>query len=679
MQQVQILELFGGIGSPRCALRNLGIPTKAIDYVEVDETAVRSYNAMFADELPYKAQDVRGWDLKPDILVHGSPCFPAGTLILAKRGLVPIEDITTDDEVLTHLGRWRKVTATGSTVSDTIVLKGNHFGLECTPSHPIYSAYVHRLNGNNDYWTQVDEVQWTPAEEMNGRHWATPNTVPALPIPIPPEPDTRRKNPCPPLGPELFYFVGRWLSDGWLRKTRPPRAKSGEREESGIIFCCAGRHKADALEPAIQAVAPRYAKFEERTAVKFRFSNVILSRWLRENFGEYAYGKRIPSWAYGMPEQWRRALLQGMMHGDGYFPNERTCKIASVSRELVHGVRTLAETLGYSTTVLKTKTAPTARIEGRLVCQKPCYTVSISIPTDDEPWRHTETCTWYKVRSIGEGQQNVRVYNFSVDKDESYVANGIVVHNCQDMSISGHQGKAAARINRGAGADEGSGTRSSLMWETVNIIRNMGRWRPRHVIWENVPNVLSRYMRHNFDRYLKEMSKLGYTNTYAVLDARDFGVPQARQRVFTVSVLDGDPFTFDDLITCPMQDIGRYLERNENVPAAYDVTQPSVRDVIGARGIRRATVIEDYAYTITTRQDRTPAQVIDCGRGRYRYLTERECWRLMGYTDVEYERAESVQTRRGKYFKALYTQAGNSIAVPIFESLFRKMILKETA
>lgn len=44
---VQILELFGGIGSPRCALRNLGIPTKAIDYVEIDEKAVRSYNNMF--------------------------------------------------------------------------------------------------------------------------------------------------------------------------------------------------------------------------------------------------------------------------------------------------------------------------------------------------------------------------------------------------------------------------------------------------------------------------------------------------------------------------------------------------------------------------------------------------------------------------------------------------------
>lgn len=60
---VQILELFGGIGSPRCALRNLKIPTKAIDYVEIDEQAVRSYNNMFSEELPYKMQTVVGWNL----------------------------------------------------------------------------------------------------------------------------------------------------------------------------------------------------------------------------------------------------------------------------------------------------------------------------------------------------------------------------------------------------------------------------------------------------------------------------------------------------------------------------------------------------------------------------------------------------------------------------------------
>lgn len=73
-KMVKILELFGGIGSPRCALRNIGIPVKSIDYVEIDEKAVRSYNAIFKDELQNKTQSVVGWNLKPDILIHGSPC-----------------------------------------------------------------------------------------------------------------------------------------------------------------------------------------------------------------------------------------------------------------------------------------------------------------------------------------------------------------------------------------------------------------------------------------------------------------------------------------------------------------------------------------------------------------------------------------------------------------------------
>ena len=70
----QTLELFGGVGSPRCAFRNSKIPIKAIDYVENDQKAVDSYNHMFVADLPYKTQTVVGYNLKPTILIHGSPC-----------------------------------------------------------------------------------------------------------------------------------------------------------------------------------------------------------------------------------------------------------------------------------------------------------------------------------------------------------------------------------------------------------------------------------------------------------------------------------------------------------------------------------------------------------------------------------------------------------------------------
>ena len=107
---------------------------------------------------------------------------------------------------------------------------------------------------------------------------------------------------------------------------------------------------------------------------------------------------------------------------------------------------------------------------------------------------------------------------------------------------------------------------------------------------------------------------------------------------------------------------------------SYIVTQPSVLNYIGCKGIKRATIIKDFAYTITCRQDRTPAQVLDLGNGKYRYLTELECWRLQGYRDEDFYNAASVNTKR-----TLQKQAGNSIVVPIFESIFRNIILGEKA
>lgn len=243
----------------------------------------------------------------------------------------------------------------------------------------------------------------------------------------------------------------------------------------------------------------------------------------------------------------------------------------------------------------------------------------------------------------------------------------ILIHGspCQDFSIAGHQ----------KGADEGSETRSSLMWETVHIIEQMGEWKPKVVIWENVKNVLSKHMKHNFDRYLSYIQMLGYTNNYEILNAMDFGLPQARERVFTVSILDGEAFDFDLMKRKPIENIQDFLE--EKVDDCYLVTQPSVYSAIGRKGIKRATIIKEYANTITTRQDRTPAQVIDLGGGQYRYLTELECWRLQGYSDEDFFAAKSTcQVEEGKMNRTLYRQAGNSIPVNIFEAMFEVMLPK---
>ena len=118
-------------------------------------------------------------------------------------------------------------------------------------------------------------------------------------------------------------------------------------------------------------------------------------------------------------------------------------------------------------------------------------------------------------------------------KDIDFIMHG---SPCQDFSLAG----------KNAGGDKGSGTRSSLMYETIRIVDKI---KPKYVIWENVKNLLSKKHRHNFDAYLETLEKLGYNNYYQVLNAKDYGIPQNRERVFTISIrkdIDKGSFCFPD-------------------------------------------------------------------------------------------------------------------------------------
>lgn len=102
---------------------------------------------------------------------------------------------------------------------------------------------------------------------------------------------------------------------------------------------------------------------------------------------------------------------------------------------------------------------------------------------------------------------------------------------CQDFSIAGKQ----------AGGDKGSGTRSSLLYETLRIVKDI---MPKYVIWENVKNLTSKKHIHNLHTYIDTLETYGYTNYYKVLNAKNYGIPQNRERLFVISTLDKKPFEF---------------------------------------------------------------------------------------------------------------------------------------
>src|SRR5699024_1497102 len=103
---------------------------------------------------------------------------------------------------------------------------------------------------------------------------------------------------------------------------------------------------------------------------------------------------------------------------------------------------------------------------------------------------------------------------------------------CQDISLAGELG----------GLKKGSGTRSGLLWESERIIKAK---KPKYLLMENVKNLISEKFMPGFAEWILVLEELGYSNYYEVLNAKDFGVPQNRERVFMVSILgEHEPYVF---------------------------------------------------------------------------------------------------------------------------------------
>ena len=288
----------------------------------------------------------------------------------------------------------------------------------------------------------------------------------------------------------------------------------------------------------------------------------------------------------------------------------------------------------------------------------------------------------YKVIDYIENDKNcVKSYNQLYGED--YKPQSVTDYHPPDIKIDvlmhGSPCQDFSRIGMKQGGEVGSGTRSSLLFETIRIIKEM-KEKPTWVIWENVRGVLDRNMRDSFFYYLKELEELGYQNKFEILNAMDFGVAQKRERIFVVSCLEGNTFSFENLERRQAHSIKKILETE--VSKKYLVHQPSMLKLMDTNNDyrrdfkARVQIIDDFAYTISTKQMRIPnAGLVDLGNGKYRYLTERECFLLMGFSEEDFKRLREIYPEKEKTTSSiLYKQAGNSIVVQVLEAIFRELL-----
>lgn len=288
---------------------------------------------------------------------------------------------------------------------------------------------------------------------------------------------------------------------------------------------------------------------------------------------------------------------------------------------------------------------------------------------------------------------------------------------CQDISIAGMQ----------KGLSKGSKTRSSLLWECQRVIEAK---KPKYLLMENVKNLVSITHVNNFIKWLNYLGGLGYTNSWALMNAKDYGTPQNRERVFLVSILnDREKFYFPNPKGCnPITD---YLETNVN--HQFYLSQDKVNQLLFKGGDENKLIWDqsqqyrnkvrgynETAMTLTARDYKDPrlvneslliknatkkgfieanvndcvdlfypnsktrsgrvqkqlVQTLTCGDTigsvtnelKIRKLTPKEYWLLTGFSLDEFEKAQKVNSNT-----QLYKQAGNSIVVTVLEAIFSEL------
>lgn len=281
---------------------------------------------------------------------------------------------------------------------------------------------------------------------------------------------------------------------------------------------------------------------------------------------------------------------------------------------------------------------------------------------------------------------------------------------CQDVSNVG----AFHGYNKGI--DKDSGSRSSLLWQVGRILKEMrddNKALPRFLLMENVPSLLAKRHFDNFRTWISDLSELGYISKYFSLNASSFGLPQNRPRLLMISVYVGDNENKRSIVqnyfdskqeenivsdyvnsihykNTQISDLLRTDYSNKKIFA--EAVECTPNDTESRREIWKENpkiVLEngslnpdnDVIRTITTKQDRNPNSgnlYFDsgiAGKSRFRYLTPRECFLFMGFTDEDYDnvvRNNPDVHKNNKLFPRdkLIRMAGNSIPVKLLEGIF---------
>ena len=400
----------------------------------------------------------------PDSYSRPTPhaCFPEGSRVMTREGFSPIEKVETGDLVLTHRGRYQRVVRTMQrTIEDDLVRiairKLSASDLVATRNHPILALRRGSTTpewiaagelGKGDYVVVADPVAdesvpepFDLADGLSANYRVEEHTITTLNSGHHPEMN-RYANLT---RPDAMRLIGRWLGDGSVLH------ESRDGQPSGIAFAFDADDTSGIEDTAVLmenvfglTTSVEYAK-GQRTA-HLRYLRRPIARFFIETFGEGFAGKTFPEFIYHLPREHRIQLLAGLFAADGCIHHSAGfvgLDFDHSNRDLAEGIWRLVRSLGYAPSITGGRVQPGGTV--------PHYRVQISardardlakacgVTANGEPHcivRYLDDGrVAYPIASTTTEPFFGTVYNFQVGDDESYVVDGVVVHNCYIQGV----------------------------------------------------------------------------------------------------------------------------------------------------------------------------------------------------------------------------------------------------
>ena len=543
MEKLKFIDLFCGIGGFHQALTSLG--HECVLACDIDKFCQQNYKENYGVDVVKDVKEINETNVPDfDIITGGFPCFVAGTKVLTLNGYKNIEDISLNDKLMTHTGKFQNIlnlqrkNYTGMLYN--IRIKYHPENIVCTKGHPFYVREKDRTL-NVELKKKVvtfKQPEWKSAKELTMNDYfgmkINENDI------IPEFSFDKKINTYSTTNilvkldnPDMWFMMGYFVGDGWIEETTKPDGRCMNKIRFAINvqdeeYVC---RIINNILPITDKKCASGNKCNKYGCSDFVWFNILKS------FGKYAHGKLIPEWVQDAPKEYIEQFIDGYRMADGYIKKNGSTNFTTVSYNLAFGLQRLYLKLGYIFGISKDIRPKTTVIEGRTVNQRDTYCVSGYVKENKRNYSSfiENGYVWYAPFKIekqeqdeNEEKENIQVYNFEVENDNSYIVENTIVKNCQGFS--------------GAGKKLADDPRNTLFREFLRAAKII---EPTMIIGENVKGLLSRKTTSGepyIDVIVKEFENIGYNVEYKVLKVNEYGVPQKRERLIIIGTKEGNSY-----------------------------------------------------------------------------------------------------------------------------------------